>query len=489
MFNINSFNNNEQEELTSFFSKLNNKIKLSKRDKKLFIDDYEKLIDYYVNRGYSIKKIIKLINIDVLRDNYIKKDEWYPLDNSAKIYPFSMKENWMSMYRISYYLKEDINPVILQVALDNTMARFPLFNVSLRKGFFWNYFDSINRRYDLSLESEIPFSQMNVSKVGKKLLRVFYYKNRISIEVFHILADAHGGLVFISTLLGEYFRLLDNKVSYNDIVLNLNSGNFSLESKDEFLDKKLPKEKTSLVGGKAVSIDGNLSHIRPCQVIHFDLDYCKFHDLAKSKNVTINQLMLGFIFMVLSYSTSRDGKIKIQVPVDMRKFYKSSTLRNFSMFNSIDLDRNSIHSLDEILEEIKMQSLDKLSKETLDGQMREAYNLVKSIRLIPLIIKKPIASFIFKNISDKSSTTVLSNLGKINLPENLRDKVLKMDFSIGTSISNKVLFGLITSSDTLTLSITKFTSNTSIENNLYNVFKEYDLIKLVHGSDKYEIRK
>ena len=128
---------------------------------------------------------MEILSLDNLGDIYTKKaTNWYPLDNSAKIYPLSMKENWMSVYRLSYYLEEPIIPEIFQIALLFTMKRFPTFATSIRKGFFWNYIDGIKKRFNIKKDNAIPCSYINISKVGKQSFKVLYYKNRISVEIF-----------------------------------------------------------------------------------------------------------------------------------------------------------------------------------------------------------------------------------------------------------------------------------------------------------------
>ncbi len=68
-------------------------------------------------------------------ETFIKKEpeNWYPLDSAAKIYPLSMRDNLMSVYRVSCYLKEDIVAEIYQIALLFTMKRFPTFRTSVKK--------------------------------------------------------------------------------------------------------------------------------------------------------------------------------------------------------------------------------------------------------------------------------------------------------------------------------------------------------------------
>ena len=486
---LNKFKEEDKEKIINYFSDLNKSLKLSKKDTKSFNDDFEKAILYY-SKTKNIDEILKILSLDNLGDIYLKRPtNWYPLDNSAKIYPLSMKENWMSVYRLSYYLNEDVVPEVLQIALLFTMKRFPTFRTSIRKGFFWHYIDGIKKRFAILEDDVVPCSYINISKVGKPSFNVLYYKNRISVEIFHILTDAYGGITFLSTLVAEYFKLLGKNVNYNDITLDINESISKEELKDEFVDKKIDSKKGSLIDKKALSLDGKLSNISPCQIIHFDLDLAKLKALAHNHDITINELMLSFLFLVLSYSTSKEGYIKIQVPVNMRKYYKSKTLRNFSLYNNISLKKSEITNLTDVIKKVKNQSQEKLSKNKLNEVFVYSNKLVKSLRLVPLFIKRPIANFIYGFIGDKAQTTVLSNLGVINLPKNISENIKSADFVLGTTISNKVLFTLITVNNVVTLSMSKFTTNTSVENSLYNIFKEDDLILRIHGSENYENRK
>ena len=486
---INTYNLEEQELLKKYFNDLNSKIDLPKKDRKLFVEDFEKAINYF-HKTKSVEEIIEILSLENLgkcyKDNHLK---WYPLDNSAKIYPLSMKKNWMSVYRLSYYLEEEIVPEILQIALTFTMKRFPIFRTSIRKGFFWHYIDQIKKRFVIQEESDVPCNYINISKLGKPTFKVLYYKNRISVEIFHVLTDGYGGITFLSTLTSEYLKLLGNKINYNSLVLDVNGDIDPIELKDEFLNKKIISKNGSLLDKKALSIDGKCSKIRPCQVIHFDLDTTKLKNLAHKYNVTINELMLSFLFMVLSYSTSKEGYIKIQVPVNMRKYYKSNTLRNFSLYNNISIKKSEITSLESVIKKVKNQCQEKLSKNKLNEVMIYSNKLVKSLKFVPLFIKRPIANMIYEFIGDKSQTTAFSNMGVINLPESVANLIKSSDFVLGTTIRVKVLFTMITVNNVTTMSLTKNTTNAATENNLYNILKENDLILRVHGSEVYENRK
>ena len=73
------------------------------------------------------------------------RKSWYKLDLSANVYPTLQRKNFSSLYRLSILLKEDIQPSLLQKAVDMTLPRFPSFKVALRKGLFWRYLEPNNR--------------------------------------------------------------------------------------------------------------------------------------------------------------------------------------------------------------------------------------------------------------------------------------------------------------------------------------------------------
>ena len=173
----------------------------------------------------------------------------------------------------------------------------------------------------------------------------------------------------------------------------------------------------------------------------------------------------------------------------MRKYYPTKTLRNFSLYSVISINKTNLLSLDDIMKRVKQESKEKINKEEMDSLMTKTVLLVKRIRFIPLFIKKPIAKLIYEVFGDKSNTTVLSNLGKINIPKEMEESILKADFILGTSSSNKALFSIITIGNILTFTISEFMNNLQVQNDLYHLFKKYQLIINIHGSDKYEIKK
>ena len=96
-----------------------------------------------------------------------RKDVWYKLDLSATVYPTLQRRDFSSVYRLSVVLKEEIDPVLLQKALDKTLPRFPTYKVTIRKGLFWRYLEP-NNRPGPYVQEDIKNPCMPINFKGKK---------------------------------------------------------------------------------------------------------------------------------------------------------------------------------------------------------------------------------------------------------------------------------------------------------------------------------
>ena len=199
----------EQSQLREYFQQLDRHILLPKEWKTPMLHDFEQGILYHLQKGRSLADTLELLDPINLGGFYsCPATMWWPLDNAAKVYPISMSHDQMEVFRLSVYLKEEVVPEILQLALTFTIKRFPFFATTIKNGFFWHYIDATKRRFAVEPESAIPCAPINVSSTGAQSFRIIYYHNRISAEFFHILTDGTGGMVFLKSLIAEYLRLL-----------------------------------------------------------------------------------------------------------------------------------------------------------------------------------------------------------------------------------------------------------------------------------------
>lgn len=110
------------------------------------------------------------------RTSKVHKD-WYKLDLSAIVYPTLQRRDFSSVYRLSVLLKEEIDPEMLQRAVNLTMPRFPTYKAAIRKGVFWRYLEPNDRPGPFVQEDvKNPCQPMYFKANNRYLVRIYYYR-------------------------------------------------------------------------------------------------------------------------------------------------------------------------------------------------------------------------------------------------------------------------------------------------------------------------
>ena len=484
----NTLNEEEQILLKDFFTSFSEHCLLNKETKQALKTDFENAILYYHQNSLDLQTALSYLDIKNLGGFYARPPVlWFPLDDAAKIYPLSMAHDRMAIFRLSAYLKKDIVPEILQMALNFSIKRFPTFATTLKKGFFWHYLDTTKRRFCVEEENDVPSQPIKVSVSGSQSFRVKYYKNRISIEFFHVLTDGTGGMEFLKTLTTEYLKLLGTNISQNNLILDINEEPAKEEYENAFKNVPDSAEASGFVDKMALQMDGKLSKIKPCKIIHFKMSSDDLKRTAKKYQATITSYLLALMFIAGKSATDKlNGEISIQVPVNMRKYYPSKTLRNFSMYCGIRLSIDEITKVEDIIGEITNQLNEKASKEEMSKMVTQTKKLTNMLKYVPLSIKAPIAKIVYGFLGDKIFSNTLSNLGVINLPEDLANEVESMDFILGTAITNRAGCSVVTVNNITTFSISKMTADPTFEEKIYELLKQEKIDVIVEGSGLYE---
>ena len=487
---INSVEPEFQAPLEEFFINLQERTELTEKDTIQLINDFYHAFLYYRQNGVDLSVALERLDLANMGGFYAREaKQWFPLDHSAKIYPLALGYNQMAMFRVSAYLKEPVVPEILQIALTFSIKRFPQFATTLKKGFFWHYLDSRKGHYAIEEETAKPFEPIRVSLTNSRTFKVLYYQNRISVEIFHALTDGTGGIVFLKTLIREYLRLLGVHSNPDETTLDINVPTLSEENVNEF--ENIEKTETSgLMNKKALQMSGKLTRVKPSQIIHFKMDTQKLLATARRRNTTITGYIGSLNLMAMKYATeSLSGELSIQVPVNMRKFYPSLTLRNFSMYFSLRLPIEDIKSKTETIKIVNRQLKENSTKEKMTEMAYSTKNLVHKIRFIPLAVKRPIAKQIYGFLGERAYTSTLSNLGVISFAPELTEHIESLDFVLGPNNINRTSVTLITFENVTTLSITKSTNDPALEESLLALLEADQIPVEIEGSELYESKK
>ena len=122
------------------------------------------------------------------------------------------------------------------------------------------------------------------------------------------------------------------------------------------------------------------------------------------------------------------------------------------------------------------------ARESLDETLELSRRLVRWLRFVPLIIKRPIAYLIYGALSDTVFTTTFSNLGPIRVPQDMAAHIDKFDFVLGAPIRNRACCSLCSFQDRAVLTVTKSTPLTLFEDSLYRHFVESGLEPYMEGT-------
>lgn len=369
--------------------------------------------------------------------------KWIKLDNAATIYPATLSKKYAGMFRMSAKLKENIDKEILNKALNNVIKRFPMYRYELKQGVFWHYFKFNNKKIKIQEDYKNPLLRINFKENSNFMFRIRVFEKNISIEYFHALTDGTGGITFLLTLVAEYLRIKYKiKIPYSEKILNPKENSKADEIEDSFLKYSrnyggILKEKT------AYHQKGTTEESHKLNIITGKIDINEIKKKTTELKCSITQFIVSV--MIDSYQTIQEKEIKkhkkrkeikISVPVNLRKIYNSNTLRNFSSYINVGIDPKYGHyTFDEIINEVKNNMNIMLTEKKLNAKITGNVKLAKNIfiRIIPMSIKKYILSFGEKIFGDRYVTSTMSNLGMINVPEEMSKYIEDLGFIIGRS--------------------------------------------------------
>ena len=410
-----------------------------------------------------------------------KKLAWMTLDNAAKIFPAARSRTWSNLFRISATLDEDIDREALKVALDVTVRRFPSIAVALKPGVFWYYLEEISSLPEIFDEKPYPLARMTMKDFKKCAFRVLVYKNRLAVEFFHSLTDGNGGNIFVKTLTAEYlYQKYGIRVPIGNGILDRLEEPTPEEMEDSFLkyagDYPASRKDSDayIISGKR-EVDG----FRTNTTFIIDPDFVKRE--AKDRGVTVTVYMTAVLIEAARrvqesrVSTPKKYKpIKVCVPVNLRKMFKSETMRNFVMYTTPGIDpKLGEYSFDDLCQIVAAQIKQQMTKRNMSAMIRTNVDSEKNpfLRVVPLFIKNIVMKMVFNAVGEKKSCFTFSNLGVISVPDEYSQNVKRMDFVLGSQAMAPYNVSAVTYGGKMYMNVTRNTREPVLEREIYEVLK------------------
>lgn len=353
---------------------------------------------------------------------------WDRLDNTAHLFPVIAGENMSNVYRISVTLTELVQPDVLQQALNIVLPKMDGFNLRLRMGVFWYYFEENGKPAPkVREESNFPCRYIQQNQNHSYMFRVTYYKYRINLEVFHVLTDGMGGINFLKELTYQYLRLAHPELK-EKVGDSLNSGT-SLNREDSFLKNYKKSSAKGYQTKKAYLLKGE--HLGPGEfgVMHGYMQIPQLKEVCHRYGCSINEYLVS-VYIWSVYTECMKGMpstspIRVAVPVNLRPYFNSITTKNFFVMVSAEFHpTKEVYTFAEVLEIVRDNLRSQINREHLEKLF--SYNVsnekLLAARAVPLFLKN-IAMKIVYTKSALANTTTITNIGNIGVDEAYRQYV------------------------------------------------------------------
>ena len=400
-------------------------------------------------------------------------NDWYKLDLSAIVYPTLQRRDFSSVYRLSVLLKEEIDPQLLQRALDRTMPRFPTYKAAIRKGLFWRYLEPNNRPGPfVKADVKNPCQPMSFKDNNRYLVRVYYYGCRISLEAHHSLGDGTGGMSVLLTMTAEYLKMKGHsEITGGGLVLNVDEEPDPEELEDAYMRYANAKVCPPRPGEKTYRVRGTKEPFYTLNIIDGIMSVSQVLEVAKKYQASITEYLNAVLIYALLQKQEQDRRlnlrpVRIAMPVNLRRFFPSKTLRNFitMIYPGVD-PRLGEYTFEEIVTQIHHYMRYYVNNKFLRGDITTNARTQSHplIRIIPLYLKDFVVRQFYTKVQDKNSSAGLTNMGALSIPESMHPYIERLDICMGQPFSRRTNCAVISFEDVLTINFASSIVETDVE--------------------------
>ncbi len=406
-----------------------------------------------------------------------RSNKWRKLDNSAKIFPLSGSNKYSTVFRYSAVLKEEIDPSTLEKAVEKALFRYKEFKVRLSNGFFWFYLEDNNKKPIIKQETNYPCKRIDPVFNNNYLFSVTYFEKKINIEIFHSLTDGNGGLIFFKEIVYNYLEMKHPELVDKE---ERQARKVFFDTEDSYLSNFDKESKKNKGNKRAYILKGRELEFTQVSVNHLLINGEDLKKLCNKYNLSTTQYLTSvLIWSIYNANVLKRHKkldkvkpIKVCVPVNLKKYFKSNTMSNFFSYISVDAYMNNCVSFKDITDLVRNEFEKKLTKEEIQKTMSDMVKIGKNIFVssIPLFLKKIIIRSIYREIQKYLSITY-SNIGKVGIIGKYQDYIDYFLFLIAPEHIEKIKCSSCTYLDRVIFTFTSVLNDNSIEKFFYSYLK------------------
>lgn len=419
-------------------------------------------------------------------------DSWYRIDNTGKIFHAVSNTDNSYVFRVSVVMKEEVDPEVLQDALDVIAPRFPTLTVRVRKGLFWDYMEKNDEMLFVQKETDYPCSPIKPTESRGYLLRVLYFNRKISLEVFHSLTDGTGAMEFLKTLVYQYLQYKKRDVRDDGLILLPENEPDYMETEDSFSNYANNKDRNVFrkEDRPSYQISGTLLNTEGMNIIHGIMNAGLINNYAKSLGTTLTGFFTALMIQVIGkkalLKSNRPKKITIAIPVNLRKQFPSKTLRNFFSVANIGATIDETSTFKDILEQVNEELFKRTKKEALQKSINQHVYLQNSFmtRTIPVFLKYPAMRYGFNYIGERTKAMTITNMGNVKLSESMGRHIDRMELAFYTTLKSPVGCGIATVNNKMTVTFSLSIAETDLVRNFFSeLMKHVDVDIEVYSNE------
>ena len=357
----------------------------------------------------------------------MKKYRWMKVDTASIMFSSLSSKKWGRTFRMTVILKDEVKPEILERAARDIMPRFPSMHSCIKKGFFWNYLEGTELLPEIREEFSRQLLPITIRNDGRPDFRIVYYKKRLGLECAHYLGDGLGVNTYFNALIERYVELKNNPdapycpTEFEEEEINNAFNDYYVKGGSKDVEEEF----------RAYQIKGEIEE-GFLQLVFAMMDVDELHGKANEKGLTITEYLASALILgtIRHAEVPISEPIVIAIPVNLRRFFPTKSIRNFTIQSRIDFfpEEKTDWTFDEVCDKVKGQLEKRLTVPELQKILNNFGSMANNeiIKYVPNFIKLPVV----RSRQEKShgnNTTILTNTGNSELSPVLEGEVLRAD--------------------------------------------------------------
>jgi len=416
---------------------------------------------------------------------------WVPLDTVARMYPSLVGSESPTCFRISAVLNDAVSIDALRAAVADLTLRFPCFRYRLGAGMFWHFLQRTDERPHVIEDRGVVCRDFFPTRDEKLLWRVLYGQNRISLECSHILTDGYGALQYLRYLVERYLccaGILPQSILPEP---DFSGAECMEDAYTRYFIKDIPHARQP---DRSYQPAAQPLPDRRLRLIGGEINADSLRKASAQADLSVTQYLVAVYLWSLYCLSIKElprpvRSIRLIVPVDLRNLYPSKTMRNF--FAPVLCELLPFlggYTFDEIAGDVKNQMAREIKPRFINLQISRNVSITNNmfVRLIPLILKVPIQRFLYLNRGMKAASGLLSNLGRVALPEEIEHHIERLEFVTSPSHILKTTAGVIGAGHKVVVTFCNTTADTSVEREFFTFLSTRGVRTRIYTSESRE---